>query len=107
MTLQVLIDEPQIESCNVIPTSWASYTAVRRLPSSDRWIGVRRMLFTWALMVDMDEAGYRTRFCYPDEKSAMSALIRWNGNGDPPGPWIKEKGRVERPNPMFKGIQIK
>jgi hypothetical protein len=60
------------------------------------------------LCVGLDEIGYRTRFCYPDFLSASLALSQWDGRGDPPGPWIKEKGVRERNNPQsFKRIPIR
>lgn len=70
-----------------------------RLTSSGEWIGVTNMLFTAGLCVGLDRIGYRTRFCYPDRASAELAASKWDGFGDPPGPWIKEKGKVQRPNP--------
>lgn len=77
------------------------YMPTRRLPTGE-WVGVRRMLYTVGLFVGLDEVGYRTRFCYPDLLSARSALEEWDGTGDPPGPWIKEKGQVERSNPRLE-----
>lgn len=79
------------------------YMAPRQLPNGD-WIALTPFLFTVGLVVGIDEFSYRTRFCYPDFKSALAALLLWDGNGDPPGPWIKEKGRVERTNPNLGNI---
>jgi hypothetical protein len=82
------------------------YAMVRQL-STGEWAGLRRMLFTVGLFVGLDETGYRTRFCYEDAGSAFIALVTWDGRGDPCGPWIKEKGRVERHNPRrFYGIPV-
>ena len=39
----------------------------------------------------MDWGGYRTRYCYPTIEAAEAALGVWTGDGDPPGPWIKQK----------------
>jgi len=65
------------------------------------------LLHIGIVCVGLDETGYRTRFCYEDKRTALFALLTWDGRGDPPGPWIKEKGRVERNNPAtFKGIPI-
>lgn len=76
------------------------YDWVRMLPTGE-FAGMRRMTFTFALVVGLDDYGYRTRFCYPDYKSCVDAIIAWDGRGDPPGPWIKEKGRQgERSNPQ-------
>ena len=78
----------------------------RELPTGE-WAGVRRMMFTNALLVGLDAFGYRTRFCYPLGMPALDALATWDGRGDPPGPWIKEKGARERTNPRyFFGCEI-
>jgi hypothetical protein len=74
------------------------YAHVQMLPSGE-WAGIESMMFTTGLFVGLDRLGYRTRFCYPDRASAEAALKKWDGFGDPPGPWIKEKGEVDRPNP--------
>lgn len=55
-------------------------------------VSVSRFLFTWALMLGIDEKGcYRTRFCYENVTEAATAFVLWDGEGDPPGPWIKQK----------------
>lgn len=82
------------------------FLLTRRLPTGEV-AGIVRFVFTFGLCVGCDRYGYRTRFCYPEPGSAVVALLTWNGEGDPPGPWIKEKGRVERENPArFHGIPI-
>lgn len=78
------------------------YKPVRLLPTGE-WAGIQNLLFTVGLFVGIDPVLYRTRFCFPDRTSAESALRNWDGVGDPPGPWIKEKGRVERVNPRHDG----
>jgi hypothetical protein len=82
-----------------------------KLPATGEWIGLRAFMYTVGLCIGLDEWGYRRRFCYPDLASALEALIAWDGEGDPPGPWIKEKGEDgERTNPTraatFKEIPI-
>jgi hypothetical protein len=82
------------------------HTAARLLPSGE-WAGTRNFFYTTGLIVGIDEAGYRTRFCYPTLTTALAALAAWDGSGDPPGPWLKEKGQNERRNPAtFKGLTI-
>ena len=68
------------------------YEIVRVLPDGTR-CGLHRMMFTSALLVGISKDGleYERRYCYPDFIAAFAALIVWDGNGDPPGPWIKEK----------------
>lgn len=66
------------------------------------WCAVIDMITTVALCRGCDEAGYTSRFCYEYRHEAEKALKEWDGEGDPPGPWIKEKGvRVERTNPEW------
>lgn len=53
--------------------------------------GISQMMFTTALVVGLDEAGYQRRYCYERKADAVAALDAWDGSGDPSGPWIKEK----------------
>ena len=53
--------------------------------------GIMPMLYTTGLFVGLTEAGWRTRFCYEHRNDAIAALDAWDGHGDPPGAWIKEK----------------
>lgn len=81
----------------------------RQLPTGE-WAALCRMIFTTGLVVgiDLQEWVYRTRFCFEHYSDALASLNAWDGRGDPPGPWIKEKGRAgERSNPArFKGIPV-
>jgi hypothetical protein len=77
------------------------YFPARIMPSGE-CAGIRRMIFTWSLCLGLDECGFRTRFCYDDGGDAIIALATWDGAGDPPGNWIKEKGYGERTNPNYK-----
>lgn len=67
------------------------YISVRKLPG-DIWIGVTRMIYTAGLCVGLTIDGYSGRYCYPTLMDAADAAKVWDGNGDPPGPWIKYKG---------------
>lgn len=77
------------------------YDCVRMLQSGEM-AGTHQMITTGALIVGLDESGYRTRFCYRTLREAEDALIAWDGYGDPPGNWIKEKGAIERHGPGSK-----
>lgn len=77
------------------------YDVPRQLPDG-RWIAVHRMLYTTGLFVGLDRCGYKTRFCYENFGDAVHAALTWDGNGDPPGLWIKEKGAGgDRLNPEW------
>ena len=72
-------------------TDWRSfYSPLRELPTGVN-AGIQDMNYTAGLFVDMDETGYRTRYCYATRAEAEAALQAWDGNGDPPGQWIKQK----------------
>lgn len=78
---------------------------VRQIPNG-HWIGVSRFCFTYGLCVGLEDwlnCGYR--YCYKSPSDAALACHTWNGEGDPPGPWIKRKGRGDRHNPhLFRHI---
>lgn len=66
------------------------YSHVRMLPNG-QWIGVMKMIYTWGLFVGIDRITYERRYCYEHCSGAIEAARKWNGAGDPLGPWIKEK----------------
>ena len=53
--------------------------------------GLMPQLFTVGLFVGLTDTGYARRYCYEHHQDALDALMTWNGQGDPPGLWIKEK----------------
>jgi hypothetical protein len=61
--------------------------------------GILRMIFTTGLFHGLDEIGHQGRWCYHTQAEAIQALVRWDGSGDPPGDWIKYKGKTEYLNP--------
>jgi hypothetical protein len=84
------------------------YEFPRLLPTGE-WAALQRMFVTVGLFIGIDKFGYTRRFCYPDALSALLALAEWDGVGDPPGPWLVEKGGPipDRRNPArFKGVPI-
>lgn len=66
--------------------------------------GIMRFAFTTAIVEGLDRSGYEGRWCYPHSeiKNLALAYLIWDGKGDPQGPWIKYKGRVEYSNPNLK-----
>jgi hypothetical protein len=76
------------------------YTEIRRLAS--RVCALKQFNYTTAIAVGLDETGYLLRYCYEHAIDARVALRKWNGQGHPPGPWIKCKGAgVDLLNPAF------
>lgn len=71
-------------------TTAGGYDMVRKLPDG-KFIGVTRMITTTGLFVGLTEDMYERRYCFEHYGDAATAFAEWNGVGDPPGPWIKEK----------------
>ncbi len=74
---------------NELKAHWDAY-AIRKL-SNGTIIAVGKMAFTVALYVGLEDNFYERRYCYESLTDALTALVQWDGVGDPPGPWIKEK----------------
>jgi len=56
-------------------------------------VGLRRFIYTSAIVVGMDETGYRTRYCYATMFEAKRALAEWRQSGaEEPSGFIKRKG---------------
>lgn len=79
----------------------------KRLKTGE-WACIGQFIFTAGLIVGVDWDGIQKKFCYESFLEAVMALQSWEGEGDPPGNWIKEKGvDGERNNPRtFKGVPI-
>ena len=71
--------------------NWRDYYAPRKVLSTGEQAGISDYAYTAALVVGLCEGGYRTRYCYETRAQAEAALQAWDGTGDPPGPWIKQK----------------
>lgn len=66
------------------------YFHSRLLPSGEM-AGLQAMITTTGLFVGIDADAYERRYCFEHAADAAFALATWDGTGDPPGPWIKEK----------------
>jgi len=56
------------------------------------WCALAPMMFTVGIACGLDPVGLRYRYCYTTASEARHALSTWNGEGHPPGSWIKRKG---------------
>ncbi len=52
---------------------------------------LNQYLFTCSIQVGVDGLGHERRYCYEHEQDARMAMAAWDGQGHPPGPWIKCK----------------
>ncbi len=78
----------------IVPAEWEDAIAARA-EIGGRLCVVQSFMVTSGLLVGVrfDEFGYSydARYCFEHSFSAFAALHAWDGTGDPPGPWIKEK----------------
>ena len=72
------------------------YWSVRKLPTGI-WVAGYDFLFDYGLMVNLrrDYPHWWTRFVYPTTEftrcQVREFIHQWDGDGDPPGLWLKEK----------------
>lgn len=68
--------------------------ATREVPGRGDCV-VQRFIYTCGLLThvtfDRTFIDYTARYCYDSAREAVRALQTWDGVGDPPGDWIKEK----------------
>jgi len=62
-----------------------------RVVAGGKLCGILPQLFTTSLVVGLNDVGYERRYCYEKSYEAEEMLAAWDGVGDPPGPWVKEK----------------
>jgi hypothetical protein len=75
------------------------YILARPLGNGE-WLAVAPQLYTTGLFVVPDRDHYRTRYCYERSFEAVHAFLTWDGEGDPPGMWVKQKPE-DRLNPKW------
>jgi hypothetical protein len=81
----------------------AGFFELREVPGKGL-CGLYRMIFTVGLCYNMQEDEfdmYEGRYCFPSLLDAKTSLHEWDGSGDPPGNWIKHKGKREYSNPKL------
>jgi hypothetical protein len=88
-------DRNPVQNQGFTPTWQADYEQLREIPGLGLCGLSTTMMFTTGLMVGLDELGYAYRYCYEHQADAAAALAAWDGQGDPPGPWIKIKGHPD------------
>ena len=82
-------DQPEL------PELWRDvFMVVREVPGRGL-CGIQRFIFSCGLLTDLRFDGafydYKARYCYPLASEALRGLAEWDGTGDPPGEWLKEK----------------
>jgi hypothetical protein len=82
-------------------SSYQHFKLLEKGPYTGHWAHLAPMMFTVGIMVSSSAHGQPiTRWCYPGFVESFLALQEWDGVGDPPGDWIKQKGEGgDRHNP--------
>ena len=76
------------------------YWALREIPGHGLCC-LARFIYTIGLQCQNDARGYAYRYCYESLVEAEYAIENWDGEGHPPGMWIKRKGLGgDLPNPL-------
>lgn len=87
--------EQQLLASGQVPEVWRKQFVLVRIVPDRGLCGVQPFLVTSGLVVGMTfdglTYGYTHRYCYESPLEATRALREWDGKGDPPGEWIKEK----------------
>jgi hypothetical protein len=60
------------------------YTDLRFFPNG-RNAAITKLMYTCALIADVDMSGYEDRWCYETYDKAKAALDAWDGEGEPTG----------------------
>ena len=70
----------------------SGYLAIKELKDG-RLVGLIKMLFSVAIVVDINVIGYSHKYCYPEAQDAFNDYIEWSGENHPSGNWSKRKGK--------------
>lgn len=79
----------------ILPPRWRQEFLYAREVPGHGLCGVKRFASTTGLITNFvfstNVYDYDRRYCYGERAAAVEALVEWEGEGDPPGPWIVEK----------------
>lgn len=67
------------------------YSNFREIPGQGL-CAIMRLLFFYGLFVGITKEKYDGYYSYPFQTDCKDAIEDWNGEGDPPGYWLKYKG---------------
>jgi len=62
---------------------------LRVLPTGEV-AGLKRFLFTHAIIAGITPTGYSRRYCFQEYSEALGSLLQWSGDGDPPGKYVNK-----------------
>lgn len=70
------------------------YLHIRKMPDGE-YAALYKFMFTWAIIHELDYAGYGNRWCYHSYDDALKAFNAWDGTGEPTG-WHRHPGSGRR-----------
>lgn len=95
LALGLLGDAESARLRATLPLGWRPMFLLLREVPGHGLCAVQCFLYTCGLLTDLTLSEtshvYGRRYCYDNLHKAVYALRAWDGTGDPPGLWIKEK----------------
>lgn len=78
------------------PAWWEGHGYLAGRQIDDRhWLCMTPMIFTWRVML-CDKVSVLDFACYHTALEAMDAFEAWDGQGEPPGDWIRHHATGKR-----------
>jgi DNA-binding protein H-NS len=78
------------EKQRLVARAQANGYAEVRVISPTQVVALDQKLFTWGLILGADHDRPDGRYCFEGYTDAHKAFETWDGQGHPPGPWIKK-----------------
>jgi len=95
-------DSQYTEQERAIMAHWYPYVSCFRKIEGRGLCAIEKFIFTYGLDIGLSMWVRQGRYCYEHLQDAVTAIATWDGQGHPPGPWIKYKGMDgELLNPEF------
>lgn len=75
------------QDLDAVIRSWEGTLIAPQLKAG-RIVAIQQLVYTWALLADVNLFGYEDRWCYHSLEQAEAALAAWSGEyGTEPGGW--------------------
>lgn len=79
-----------------VPEEWREQMVAAFFVAGHGLCCVQRFIYTFGLLTNVrfnsaTAYAFDRRYCYDRRADVVEALTTWDGQGDPPGEWIKEK----------------
>ncbi len=86
---------------SLVPEEWEDQIEEAREIPAQGVCCMQAFIFTHGLLTQVRFDGptydFAARYCYPSRADCLRALNTWDGRGDPPEGWVKEKLSGRRP----------